>query len=217
MRSAEHGRLKLKVCGMRDAANIRAVAALGPELLGFNFWPQSPRFVGFDADPSAIRELPASIGRVGVFVNCPLDDLIRCVSRFGLDWVQLHGDETVEQAAAIRGRAEGVGVIRALGIRERLPEGKLAEWSDAADMLLLDAQSPSYGGSGKRFRWELLEELRTSLPLIVAGGIGAEEVVALRKLVADDRDLWGVDVNSKCESAPGVKSVDAVRRVMEVL
>lgn len=185
--------VRVKICGLTSLADALAAVAAGADALGFVLAP-SPRRLEPRAVRAICRELPPLVGRVGVFVDQPPEEVARLREFCGLDWVQLHGREGPEQAAAL-----GWRVIKAMavgGAPPRPPEG----FERAG--LLLDTRAPGRrGGTGLTFDWALARPLAAARPVILAGGLGpgnvAEAVRAARP--------FAVDVSSGVESAPGRK------------
>lgn len=199
MSSAEVSRpFLIKVCGMTQAENIRAVEALGVDWMGFIFYPRSPRFI--DQCPSY---LPTQARRVGVFVNASLEEISRRIHQFGLQSVQLHGDE--EPAFCRKVGNLGVEVIKAFSIRSEADIEATQTYEGRCHYLLFDTPTAGRGGSGVAFDWRLLSTYRGQTPFLLSGGISPESVEALRLF---SHPQWaGIDLNSRFESAPGVKSI----------
>ena len=190
--------MKLKICGMREPENIRAVAALGPDYMGFIFYPLSPRYAG-DLSPESVRALPRPIRRVGVFVNETEQQVIRTAVHYLLDYAQLHGDETPEECRRLN---RILPVIKAIAVRT---EADLAETQ----------RYERFGGSGRRFDWNILNAYSGETPFLLSGGIGpgdAERLQAVRH-----PQLAGVDVNSLFESKPGHKECGLLQPFIEQL
>ncbi len=206
---------RIKVCGMRDADNIRDVESLGVDLMGFVFYDGSKRNV---TDVPAY--LPSRCRRVGVFVNADIPYIIYRAREFGLNYVQLHGDETAEYITALRHAFAdagliGVKIIRAVTIGSEDDVRRARMWDGCADMLLFETPSANYGGSGKAFNWTLLSGYNGRTPFLLAGGIGSESLDALRSF---SHSKWvGVDLNSKFETAPGLKDTVRLRHFVERL
>lgn len=185
---------------MCDPRNIAAVAALKPDFMGFIFYKKSPRFVGA-LSPETVRNIPASIKKVGVFVNEEMAVIEKIVAEYGLDFVQLHGDESVAFCRALKGKC---GVIKATSI-VRAPL-----YEKVVDYLLFDTPTPQYGGSGKRFDWSELQNYTGDTPFFLSGGIGVEHGSEVRAL-----DVFAVDVNSRFETQPGMKDIELLKEFIE--
>lgn len=193
--------LKIKVCGMTRPGNIREVAALGPDYMGFILYPRSPRYIG-DALPVEVASLPAGITPVAVSVNMPADELAAFASRSGISTVQLHGDETPGYCHNLRAR--GLVVWKALSVASADDFSRAGEYAGAADMLLLDTATASRGGSGRKFDWTILDSYRGPLPFFLSGGIGPDDYEAVRAITHPL--LRGIDLNSRFETSPGIKN-----------
>lgn len=198
--------VKLKICGMKEPANILDVAGLLPDYIGFIFYKGSRRYVE-GLTPVFVRDLPTVIKRVGVFVNEDIVKVAELASLFGLSAVQLHGDESPLYCAELRTELaeEGVEVIKAFGIDAGFDFTVLENYLDMVDYFLFDTQTPMYGGSGNAFDWKLLEGYVLDKPYFLSGGIGPESLDQLHQ-IADPR-LFAIDVNSKFETAPGIKDI----------
>src|SRR6476619_2717048 len=199
--------MRTKVCGMTTAQQIRQLEEIGVEFAGFIFYPKSPRY-GFQSMPAnEIKRIKGKINKVGVFVNADEDEVLRTVDECGLYLVQLHGDESPRVCERI---ANYVSVIKAFRISDSDHiEWKIREYYDAVDMFMFDTEGVGYGGTGKKFNWELLKE-NIRKPFFLSGGItpdDAERLKAFQKEVVA-KDLFAVDINSKFEMMPGVKDMN---------
>lgn len=194
----------IKVCGMTDGDNIRAVEALGADMIGLIFYPRSPR---------CVREVPSYLPeraqRVGVFVDAGFDDIMRKRDGYGLGYVQLHGSESPELCRRLR--AEGLRVVKAFGIDadgRALPRACFA-YEDTCDFYLFDTSSKSYGGSGNTFDWGVLDRYDGKLPFFLSGGIGPEHIKELK--LVEHKCFAGIDLNSRFEIKPGIKDEALLR------
>jgi len=188
----------VKVCGLTDGDNIRAVEALGVDMTGFIFYPRSPRCVR--GVPSY---LPVRAQRVGVFVDAPFGEIAARRDAFGLGCVQLHGSESPEECRRLRDA--GLRVIKAFGIGpdgSGLPDAS-SGYGASCDLFLFDTRTDARGGSGRSFDWSVLDRYAGPVPFLLSGGIGPDSVEDLKKI--DNKYFMGVDLNSRFELAPGVK------------
>jgi phosphoribosylanthranilate isomerase len=190
---------RVKICGITRHEDAELAASLGAWAVGLNFWPGSKRRCDPAVAAGIARALRRAVEPVGVFVNPTLDDVVRHVEGVGLTHVQLHGDEGPSFCAAVAQRT-GARVIKAL----RIVSG--ADIRDAerfhTDFHLLDAAAgAAYGGTGRTWDWALAAQRHTPVPLILSGGLTAENVAEGVAVVRP----WGVDVASGVESAPGIK------------
>lgn len=199
-----------KVCGMRDAHNVRAVGELHPDYMGFIFYKSSPRFVGDQFNIP--KDLPINIKRVGVFVNEVLDRVQLLIHKHQLDFVQLHGDESVAYAQELKSR---VGVIKVFRIDEDFDFGSTSEYESTVDFFLFDTKGKRYGGNAMRFDWNLLKKYVGSTPFFLSGGISESNIQDLKDFRHEM--FWGIDINSGVEEQPAIKSVDKIKSLLRSL
>lgn len=198
----------IKVCGMRDAENIRQVKALGIDWMGFVFYPRSPRFVG-EALVGVAHESP--VRRVGVFVNASPEEMMEKARKYNLDYLQLHGNESPDDCYALQ--KHGFALIKAFSIASKEDLEKTKEYEGRVDYFLFDTKCESYGGSGKQFDWSVLAAYKGSTPFLLSGGIRPESLEVLRHF--HHSRLAGIDLNSGFETKPGVKDVAKLKRFAE--
>lgn len=203
--------MKIKVCGLRDADNLKEIAALNPDFVGFIFYDQSPRFVGEELDEEAVKSLPRSIRKVGVFVNASPDYILRSVKKYDFQYVQLHGTETPEYCRSLRNR--GISLIKAFRVDESFNFSMLNNYKAHCDFFLFDAKGDQPGGNGVTFDWSILKRYDNEKPFFISGGIGLDNLDQLTQLKG--MKLYGVDVNSQVETAPGVKDVVKVKELID--
>ena len=200
----------IKVCGMREPENIRAVEALGIDLMGFIFWPPSSRYVG--EKPSY---LPENCRRVGVFVDAAPEDILAAVRDFRLDVLQLHGHETPEAVAALKERLPAVRLVKSLAVKGPEDLEQAAAYEDVCDAFLFDTKGKLPGGNGRQFDWNVLRQYKGRLPFLLSGGIGPGDEARIRAF--DVPGCLGIDLNSRFETAPGLKDVDALKTFIETI
>jgi phosphoribosylanthranilate isomerase len=201
--------MRLKICGMKHAANIAAVADLHPDYLGFIFYPKSPRFIS-EVSSELIKYVPSSIQTTGVFVNEELDNVKAYVVKCNLKAVQLHGNESVAFCSALK--ETGIKVIKAFGVDERFDFEQLKSYETVVDYFLFDTQTPAHGGSGKVFDWKLLANYQLTKPYFLSGGIALEHADAIKEI--NDPRCYAIDINSKFELEPGLKDVKKLNEFM---
>ncbi|GAB3333834.1 phosphoribosylanthranilate isomerase [Hymenobacter humi] len=210
---ATPARLLVKVCGMRDAAALSEVAALTPDFLGFIFAPASPRFVGEALAAELVQALPASIWKVGVFLNESTETIVATAQRFGLAAVQLHGQETPAQCEELN--EAGLLVMKAFSVGKAVDFAALLPYVPHCDFFLFDTKGAAPGGNGTVFDWDLLKSYNLPVPYFLAGGLGLEHAAELAALRLPG--LVGVDLNSGFETAPGVKDAGRVEQMLAAL
>ncbi|MBK5280332.1 MAG: phosphoribosylanthranilate isomerase [Bacteroidia bacterium] len=204
-------KFKLKVCGMCHAENISKVADLEPDYLGFIFYPKSKRFVGDDFEISG--QLSRSIKRVGVFVNEKTEVILGLASKHGLDFIQLHGDESVTQCIELK--QNRLGIIKAFSIDDQFNFDMVNAYKPVVDYFLFDTKSESYGGTGKAFNWRLLNQYDQQVPFFLSGGLSASNMKQTKDIMK--MNLHGLDINSGVEVSPGVKDVDKIKELNTIL
>lgn len=230
--------MKIKVCGMRDAQNIRDVAALDIDLMGFIFYPKSPRFVSLissqagiipDYSPERLNMavnadgkpgyiFPKRIKRVGVFVDEMPQTIITYVYNYSLDYIQLHGKETPTLIDNLRRTlvpdlVPDLKVIKAFGITSADDLQQCEAYEGYADLFLFDTRTPLKGGSGRQFNWSVLEAYHGRTPFLLSGGIGPED--ADRVKAFHHPQCVGIDLNSRFETAPAMKDVELLSKFIK--
>lgn len=198
--------IRIKVCGMRDPGNIAEVSQLQPDFLGFIFYAPSPRFVGEDFRMPA---LPSTISRVGVFVNETTGVILEKVKAHALEFVQLHGQESVEQCRSLK--ASGVGVIKVFSVDDETDFSNTEAYRDAVDYFLFDTKGKFYGGNAMRFNWDVLRRYDQRVPFFLSGGIRPEHMEEINAL--SDLNLAAIDVNSGVEVRPGYKDTHKIKAI----
>jgi phosphoribosylanthranilate isomerase len=189
--------VKIKICGITNLADALLAAELGADALGFIFYPQSPRKVEPEAARAIIAQLPPFVAAVGVFVDEEAAMVRYLAARVGLEWVQLHGQESPEYC-----RGLGCKVIKGFRIRDEASLRLLAGYQGAAQALLLDTyKKGQVGGTGESFDWRLAREARKYGRIILAGGLRPENVA--QAIAAAQPDA--VDAASGTEASPGKK------------
>jgi phosphoribosylanthranilate isomerase len=200
------------MCGISDPADARRVADLGAWALGMNFWPRSPRVCSLETGEQIGAELQRRLELVGVFVNATLDEIAYAADRCNLSMVQLHGDEGPAYCAEVA-RRTGAKVMKAMRVRGAATLHDLQRFH--TDFHLLDAYSPrTPGGTGESFDWELARRHPGTPPVVLAGGLTAENV---GEAIEAGRP-FAVDVASGTEASPGRKDpakLEAFMRAVE--
>lgn len=198
----------VKVCGMREAGNIRAVEALGIDWMGFIFWEHSSRHV---SQPPAY--LPTKAKRVGVFVDAPLDVVRQHVEAFRLDVVQLHGSESPAYLRDLRSSSDvRLVIVKAFSIATRDDLLQAGHYEGLADYFLFDTKAQLVGGNGRKFDWGVLAHYNGSTPFLLSGGIGPDD--ASRVSNFSHPRLAGIDLNSRFETAPAQKNVELLKQFL---
>jgi phosphoribosylanthranilate isomerase len=209
--SSLHQDIRVKVCGMTDMAQLHELGDIGVQFAGMIFYPKSPRFVLKTLTGDMVRRAKLKVYKVGVFVNATYDEIINHVDNFGLDMVQLHGDETPRFCEQVSQYIQTIKAFR-LGTNDNIA-WMIKDYKDCCDLFLFDTMGAGYGGTGKKFNWEVMHGLDIKKPFLLSGGVEAGDVEGIRAFSRQSvaKDLFAVDINSKFEISPGVKDMDKVR------
>ena len=205
-----------KVCGITERSDIEALSRMA-DFLGFIFYEASPRNA-FSLNPEIIRNIGLSVKTVGVFVDADPDLANRICKERNIQIIQLHGHESPEYIS--RMKEKGYYVIKAFRINEETDENKLLEmtapYESHADMFLFDTGGKYAGGNGRKFNWEILKAYDHPTPYLLSGGISAEDWERVKGLNKKDYPgLEGIDLNSRFETAPGIKDCGRVETFIE--
>ncbi len=201
------GRVQVKICGLTRVDEALACAELGADAVGCVFFPKSPRFVDDRRAREICAALPAGTGKVGVFVNEGYSTIMRRVEQCGIDGVQLHGQEAPELVERLR--EQGLVVIKALFVNAE-PGVDSAALYDPSAFLVEAAGGALPGGNALAWDWAAVGSLRLGKPLLLAGGLHAENVAT----AIAQASPHGVDVSSGVESMPGRKDLEKVKRFL---
>ena len=207
--------LIIKVCGMREAANIREIEALGIDWLGLIFWPKSSRYVSERPD-----YLPRNAKRVGVFVNETPDKIVSISRLYSLDYIQLHGQESISDINRLRQAIADQGsatippqLIKAFNIATVDDLKATKPYEGIADYFLFDTKGPSVGGNGTQFDWEVLNAYQGRTPFLLSGGIGPDDAERIQAF--HHPQCIGIDLNSRFELSPGLKDVQKLKTFLQ--
>ncbi len=200
--------MNTKVCGITQVKQLQQLDGLDIDFAGLIFYKESPRYMGDKIAKEELKNSDFDLKKVGVFVNAEYDEIIDAVEDYGLDVVQLHGDESPELCEQL---SDDVEVIKAF----KVGDGKMsidemvADYDEVCDYYLFDtAYSDVEGGTGKQFDWKLISDAKIEKPFFLSGGIGVDDVTKVRTF--KHPDYFAVDVNSKLEKEPGVKDMALV-------
>jgi phosphoribosylanthranilate isomerase len=197
--------VKIKICGITNADDALAAVDMGADLLGFNFYPKSKRYITVDKAHAIINKLPTFVDTVGLFVNATAEEVREVVGEGMLNWIQLHGDETPAFCDSLSD--VGVKIIKAIRVRSKKDIESVRNYF--VDVILLDAYDAKlYGGTGKVFDWKLVSNIQQRI--FLAGGITPENAVE-----AIEVGIYGIDICSGIESEPGKKDHEKMRKLFE--
>ena len=199
---------KIKICGIKTVEDALAAMDAGADLIGFNFYPRSPRYI----DPGQCRDIMAVMRKyshiiyVGVFVNASAEEVRATLETAALTLAQLHGDETSQMVRSLEGKA-----FKAF---RGVPQSLDGFARNNAPALLVDASVKGvYGGTGETADWSAAAGLAQQYPLLLAGGLTPENVAEAVQRVRP----WGVDVASGVEFAPGMKDLNKMKAFMQAV
>ena len=202
--------LLIKICGLSTPETLDVALDAGADMVGFVFFPPSPRHVSFETARALASRVKGQARKVANTVDADDALVASIIEALGPDILQLHGHETPQRVAAVRG-SFGLPVMKALPIEARSDLLPIDTYTSVADRLLFDARPPREatrpGGLGKPFDWHLLENLNLPIPYLLSGGLHADNVAEALRITRAP----GVDVSSGVESAPGVKDPEKIR------
>ena len=207
---------QVKVCGLTKLNQIKELIDLKVDFLGFIFYEKSPRYVLNHLSLEQISEINHQ-AKVGVFVNEDLAKIIEISEKAKLNFIQLHGDETEEFISELRQKLNSkiaiIKVIRIGNLTENL-ESKIHNLKSKIDYLLFDTDSKAFGGTGKTFDWEILNEMEIPIPYFLSGGISLENIHQLSTI---NHQPIALDINSKFEIEPGNKDLEKIKEFIKLL
>lgn len=201
---------RIKVCGMTLPEQVNALDEAGVDLAGFIFYDRSPRYVGNKISPEKMKKIGGRIAKVGVFVNENYEKLMHTVEEYRLDMVQLHGDESERFCERV---ANYVTTIKAFRLSDNDPiEWMVRPFHEGSDMYMFDTLGSGYGGTGKKFNWDVLKGIALNKLFFLSGGIEPGDEQRLKDFAAEPaaKKLFAIDINSRFEIAAGVKDMAKV-------
>ena len=205
--------MRLKICGMREAENIRQLLALQPDYMGFIFYEKSSRFVGEELEEELLKSFQFTTRKVGVFVNPTVAYILEMYKKYELDYVQLHGEELPDFCKHLKHK--GVNIIKAFSVDEDFNFGKLQNFKPYCDFFLFDTKGEKRGGNGTSFDWSILNKYDNEKPFFLAGGIDLENVH--NALEIKGLKIHSLDVNSKFEISPALKDINKIEELMSII
>lgn len=192
---------------MGNTERMLQLATMPVDMLGFIFYPLSPRYVVGKIEPSAIAKLPENIKKVGVFVNENEGTILSHAKTYHLDTLQLHGNESPELCHSLKNK--GFHIIKAFNLNK---QNNFDAYAPYCDYFLFDTPSEKHGGTGAKFDWSQLDNYKGKTPFLLSGGIGPDDAEELNKI--EHPQMAGIDINSKFEAEPGIKNTDLVKRFL---
>jgi phosphoribosylanthranilate isomerase len=200
--------MNIKVCGITELKQLQQLDGLDIDFAGMIFYKDSPRYVVGKLDPKDVKKADFDLKKTGVFVNPEMIDVLDAIDEYGLEVVQLHGDETPEMCEDLSSEVEVIKAFRIAGTEDI--DKLVAPYDAVCDYYLFDTGGlkESFGGTGKQFDWNILAKAKIEKPFFLSGGISVED--AARVKAFKHPDMFGVDINSKFEVSPGVKDMKLI-------
>lgn len=206
-------KVKVKICGITNWPDARCACRAGADFLGFNFYTRSPRYIDPGKARRIVRRLPEGVASVGVFVNEPEEDLVRIARSVGLQYAQLHGDETPAEVSRLRRALPAVKIIKAIRVRNGFHVKQLTRFRIASAILLDGFDARRRGGTGKTFDWSLAARANGRPRIFLAGGLTPKNVAEAIRVARP----YAIDVCSGVESSPGKKDHARIVALMRLL
>ena len=200
--------MNIKVCGITELKQLQQLDGLDIDFAGMIFYKDSPRYVGGKLNPKDVKKADFDLKKTGVFVNPEMIDVLDAIDEYGLEVVQLHGDETPEMCEDLSSEVEVIKAFRIKGDEDI--DALVAPYDAVCDYYLFDTGGlkESFGGTGQQFDWSILEKAKIEKPFFLSGGIGVGDAARVKGF--KHPDMFGVDINSKFEVSPGVKDMKLV-------
>lgn len=197
---------------MKYSDNIKQLTELPVDLMGMIFYEKSPRYVDrleWDDIKSSFR---GGKERVGVFVNADMDYIMQMTNRYNLDLIQLHGDESPDFCKELN---KTMPIIKAFSIADKSDFEKVKDYEGLWGYFLFDTKTPRYGGSGEKFDWKILDSYNGNVSFFLSGGISIDDVKRIKEI--QHPLFYGVDLNSRFETEPGLKNIELLKEFIKQL
>ncbi len=198
--------MNIKVCGLTQLKQLQQLDALNVAFAGLIFHKDSPRYVVGKIAKDELKDADFDLKKVGVFVNADYDEIMQMIEDYGLDVVQLHGDETPELCEEL---SDEVEVIKAFSISDKITsiDDMIVDYDDVCDYYLFDTASKNgkVGGTGEKFDWKLVKKSKIEKPFFLSGGISLDDLELIKSF--KHPDYYGIDVNSRFEKSSGIKDM----------
>ncbi len=195
----------VKVCGITQKDQAQNIHESGADLIGHIFYEKSQRFLSKAVEVDGMQ-------RVGVFVNDSFSKIVDTCREHQLQWVQLHGNESPELCRHLKNK--GYKVIKAIPVNSKIPKNHV-NYKEVVDFILFDTASVNHGGTGKKFDWTIFHHENIETPFMLSGGISETDVDEIRSIRELQKNLIGVDINSRFEISPGIKNLDMVKTFIQ--
>jgi phosphoribosylanthranilate isomerase len=203
--------MKIKICGLKHPENIKGIAELAPDYMGFICYAPSPRYAT-DLKAETLGAIPGSIYKTAVFVNEDAETITKLTDTYNFDVIQLHGNEDPEFCKQFKGK---VIVVKAFGVGKDFNFERLNAFAGSVDYFLFDTKTDKHGGSGLTFDWTLLDKYKLDIPFFLSGGLSLDNLEEMKSI--RHPQFYGVDLNSRFEIEPGLKDIDKLKNAFELL
>ena len=207
--------MNIKVCGITQFKQLQQLEALNIDFAGLIFYKDSPRYMGNKITGKQIKDADFDIKKVGVFVDPGYSELLDAIDEYGLDIVQLHGNETPEMCEELSAEVEVIKAFRIPGDKASDIDEMVADYDAVCDYYLFDTAGikESFGGTGQQFDWGILKKAKIEKPFFLSGGIGVDDAAKIKAFTHPD--FFAVDVNSRFELSPGLKDMAAILKFLQ--
>lgn len=209
----ERAGVGIKICGMKYPDNIIEVGSLLPDYMGFIFWGKSARHFN-----GILPDLPKSIKKVGVFVNQSQEEISSKILKYDLQAIQLHGHESVDFCQELKNKIDSkIELIKVFSADDNFDFELLKPYESVCDYFLFDTKGKLPGGNGTTFDWRILNKYNSTKPFFLSGGIGIEELEAIKEISKTNLPIYAIDVNSKFEIEPGLKNTQLCKDAIQFI
>ena len=207
--------MNIKVCGITQFKQLQQLEALNIDFAGLIFYKDSPRYMGNKITGKQIKDADFDIKKVGVFVDPGYSELLDAIDEYGLDIVQLHGNETPEMCEELSAEVEVIKAFRIPGDKAIDIDEMVADYDAVCDYYLFDTAGikESFGGTGQQFDWGILKKAKIEKPFFLSGGIGSDDAAKVKAF--SHPDFFAIDVNSRFELSPGLKDMAAILKFLQ--
>jgi phosphoribosylanthranilate isomerase len=207
--------MNIKVCGITQLKQLQQLEALNIDYAGLIFYKDSSRYMGDKITGKQIKDADFDIKKVGVFVDPGYSELLDAIYEYGLDIVQLHGNETPEMCEELSAEVEVIKAFRIPGDKAIDIDEMVADYDAVCDYYLFDTAGlkESFGGTGQQFDWGILKKAKIEKPFFLSGGIGSDDAAKIKTF--SHPDFFAIDVNSRFELSPGLKDMAAILKFLQ--
>lgn len=199
----------VKVCGIANTEFLHRIDEMRLDFIGFIFYPKSKRFMEGILSVEHIESVPKHIKKVGVFVNEDIENILQLSKIYSFDFVQLHGNEDASYAIKI---SKEIPIIKAFRIDESFDFAETLPFENICAYFLFDTKDTQFGGTGKKFNWQLLQNYEGNTPFLLSGGISPDDIERINQF--NHPKCVGIDINSGFETEPGIKNIDQINHFL---